>query len=102
MLSSAKESTILLQKIETKGTHAATAGETNIEIFEDYRHVPVLSAYAPLEIEGVDWAIMAEIDEEEALRAATTLGKQMMMISVCSPGCYYRIEYCWFSRSQAK
>jgi methyl-accepting chemotaxis protein len=35
-----------------------------------------------LEIEGVDWAIMAEIDEEEALRAATTLGKRMMMISV--------------------
>ena len=54
----------------------------NIEIFEDYRHVPVLSAYAPLEIEGVDWAIMAEIDEEEALRASTTLGKRMMMISV--------------------
>ena len=78
----AKDSTILLQKIETKGTHAATAGETNIEIFKDYRHVPVLSAYAPLEIEGVDWAIMAEIDEEEALRAATTLGKRMMMISV--------------------
>ena len=52
----AKDSTILLQKIETKGTHAATAGETNIEIFEDYRHVPVLSAYAPLGIEGVDWA----------------------------------------------
>ncbi|MDP6924800.1 MAG: methyl-accepting chemotaxis protein [Candidatus Scalindua sp.] len=35
-----------------------------------------------MEIEGVDWAIMAEIDEEEALRAATTLGKRMMMISV--------------------
>ena len=77
----AKDSTILLQKIETKGTHAAATGETNIEIFEDYRHVPVLSAYAPLGIEGVDWAIMAEIDEEEALRAATTLGKRMMMIS---------------------
>ncbi|MCP4255289.1 MAG: hypothetical protein GY775_18165, partial [Candidatus Scalindua sp.] len=77
-----RNSTILLQKIETKGTHAATAGEINIEIFEDYRHVPVLSAYAPLEIEGVDWAIMAEIDEEEALRASTTLGKRMMMISV--------------------
>ena len=77
----AKDSTILLQKIETKGTFAAISGEANIEIFQDYRHVPVLSAYSPLDIEGVDWAIMAEIDKEEALRAATTLGKQMMMIS---------------------
>ncbi len=77
----AKHSTILLQKIETKGTHAAIAGETNVEIFKDYRHIPVLSAYAPLDIKGVNWAIMAEIDEEEALRAATTLGKQIMMLS---------------------
>ncbi len=77
----AKHSTILLQKIETKGTHAAIAGKTDVEIFKDYRHIPVLSAYAPLHIKGVNWAIMAEIDEEEALRAATTLGKQMMILS---------------------
>ncbi len=77
----AKDSTILLQKIETKGTHAAISGEVNVEVFRDYRHVPVLSAYAPLGIKGVDWAIMAEIDKEEALRAATTLGKRMMILS---------------------
>ncbi len=77
----AKHSTILLQKIDTKGTHAAIAGETNVEIFKDYRHIPVLSAYAPLSIKGVNWAIMAEIDEEEALRAATNLGKQMVVLS---------------------
>jgi methyl-accepting chemotaxis protein len=77
----AKDSTILLQKIETKGTQAAISGEANVEIFQDYRHVSVLSAYAPLGIKGVDWAIMAEIDKEEALRASTTLGKRMMMIS---------------------
>jgi methyl-accepting chemotaxis protein len=78
---SAKDSTILLQKIETKGTHAAISGETNVEIFPDYRNVPVLSAYAPLNIKDVNWAIMAEIDENEALRAANTLARQMMMIS---------------------
>jgi methyl-accepting chemotaxis protein len=70
-----------LQKIETKGTHAAISGETDVEIFPDYRHIPVLSAYTPLDIKGVNWAIMAEIDKEEALRAATSLGKQMIMLS---------------------
>ena len=63
----AKDSTILLQKVETKGTRAAIAGNTNVEIFPDYRDVPVLSAYSPVAIEDVDWAIMSEIDEEEAL-----------------------------------
>ena len=77
----AKHSTILLQKIETKGTQAAISGETNVEIFPDYRHIPVLSAYTSLDIKGVNWAIMAEIDKEEALRAATSLGKRMIMLS---------------------
>ena len=78
---SAKDSTILLQKIETKGTHAAVSGEANVEIFPDYRNVPVLSAYAPLDIKDVNWAIMAEIDEKEALKAVATFTRRMMIIS---------------------
>ncbi|GJQ60071.1 MAG: hypothetical protein D8M57_16015 [Candidatus Scalindua sp. AMX11] len=77
----AKESTILLQKVETKGTHAAVSGRTNVEIFSDYRDVRVLSAYAPLDIKDVEWSIMAEIDEEEVLRPVTALTRQMYMIA---------------------
>ena len=33
-------------------------------IIADYRGVPVLSAYTPLELDGVRWALMAEIDRE--------------------------------------
>jgi methyl-accepting chemotaxis protein len=78
---SAKDSTILLQKVDTIGTRAAVSGSTNVEIFPDYRDVPVLSAYAPLDIEGVDWVIMSEIDEEEALRSVTVLGNQLFKIA---------------------
>jgi len=77
----AKESTILLQKVETKGTLAAVAGNTNVEIFPDYRDVPVLSAYTPVEIEDVDWVIMSEIDEEEALMAVTALRANMWKLA---------------------
>ncbi|MFQ5965201.1 MAG: ATP-binding protein [Candidatus Scalinduaceae bacterium] len=76
----AKDSTILLQKVETKGTRAAISGETNVEIFPDYRDVPVLSAYAPLDIEDVKWAIMSEIDEQEALSPVITLTNQVFKI----------------------
>jgi methyl-accepting chemotaxis protein len=69
----AKDSTILLQKVATKGTRAAVAGNTNVEIFPDYRNVSVLSAYSPVDIEDVKWAIMSEIDEEEALMSVATL-----------------------------
>ncbi len=77
----AKDSTILLQKVETKGTRAAVSGNTGVEIFPDYRDVPVLSAYTPLDIEGVNWVIMSEIDEEEALRSVTILGNRLLKIA---------------------
>jgi methyl-accepting chemotaxis protein len=77
----AKESTILLQKVETRGTRAAVSGNTNVETFPDYRNVQVLSAYAPLAIEGVNWVIMSEIDEEEALRSVTVLGTRLFKIA---------------------
>ena len=78
---SAKDSTILLQKVETKGTLSAIAGNTNVEIFPDYRNVSVLSAYSPVSIEDVDWVIMSEIDEEEALMDVTTLRANMIKLA---------------------
>lgn len=60
------ESTVGLQKVETVGTKAALDGETDTKIFKDYRGVEVLSSYKPLEIEGMNWVIMSEIDTAEA------------------------------------
>ncbi len=78
---SAKDSTILLQKVDTKGTRAAIAGNTNVEIFNDYRNIPVLSAYSPVNIEDVDWVIMSEIDEEEALMDVAALRANMWKLA---------------------
>lgn len=69
----AKRSSIGLQKVQTKGTQASMEGKTAFEIFPDYRGVPVLSAYAPVEIEGLQWVIMSEIDEAEAFNAVGKL-----------------------------
>ena len=77
----AKDSTILLQKVDTKGTQAAIAGKTNVEIFPDYRKVPVLSAYSPVDIEDVSWVIMSEIDEEEALMSVAALRLSMWKLA---------------------
>jgi serine phosphatase RsbU (regulator of sigma subunit) len=55
-----------LQRVSTPGVKAALTGETGTAIFPDYRDLNVLSAYRPLAIPGVNWAIMSEIDEAEA------------------------------------
>ena len=61
-----KNTTIGLQPVQTAGTEAALSGEKGYAIFPDYRGISVLSAYKPLNIGGLQWAIMSEIDETEA------------------------------------
>jgi methyl-accepting chemotaxis protein len=75
-------SSIGLQEVMTDGTRAAQAGETGTAIFPDYRGIPVLSSYKPLEIPGVNWVIMSEIDEAEAFAPAQTLGRTLLISSI--------------------
>ncbi|MEE8317900.1 MAG: methyl-accepting chemotaxis protein [Candidatus Omnitrophota bacterium] len=77
----AKKSSILLQTVDTKGTRAAISGKTNAEKFPDYRNIPVLSAYTPLAIEDVNWVVMSEIDEEEALRPVVALASRTLKVA---------------------
>jgi len=61
--------TIGVFKVDTDSVRAALNGKSGAWIIDDYRGVPVLSAYAPINVYGKRWAIIAEIDEEEALEA---------------------------------
>jgi methyl-accepting chemotaxis protein len=51
--------------VDTTAVRNALAGETDAEIILDYNGNPVLSAYAPLDVFGTTWTILAEIDEAE-------------------------------------
>ncbi|WP_395344799.1 methyl-accepting chemotaxis protein [Ningiella sp. W23] len=67
------DSTIGLQKVKTQGTQAAFSGKTGFNIFSDYRGIDVLSAFKPLEINGLQWAILSEIDAQEAFLPTVAL-----------------------------
>lgn len=73
------KTSIGLQDVKTAGTEDALAGNTGAEIFNDYRGVPVLSAYRPLNIPGLKWVIMSEIDEEEAFSHIYQLRKEIII-----------------------
>lgn len=77
------ESTIGLQQVKTQGTEEALSGKTDTKIFEDYRGVPVLSSYKPLNIlnnSDVHWVIMSEIDRDEAFSHVYDLRKNILVI----------------------
>ena len=62
----AKNSAIGLQMVKSQGVQAAQDGKTGALITPDYRGVSVLSAFTPVSINGLDWVLMAELDEAEA------------------------------------
>ncbi len=68
-----KNTSIGLQTISTPGTQAAMLNKTGFDEFNDYRGVPVLSAYTHLDFLGTKWAILAEIDQSEAFAATLVL-----------------------------
>jgi methyl-accepting chemotaxis protein len=75
----AADTTVGLQPIFSDSAMAAIKGRKGVHVIEDYRGVPVLSAYAPLNILGMHWGIMAEIDETEAFHAVTELTNTMLV-----------------------
>jgi class 3 adenylate cyclase len=58
----------LILLLPVKGPHiaAAISGERGIMVTTDYRGTSVLSSYAPIDVEGHRWAIVAEMDSAEA------------------------------------
>lgn len=68
-----QESSVLKRRVDTRGVTEGLAGRSGEEIFPDYRGVPVLSAWEPLSIEGVNWVILSEIDEAEAFAPVAQL-----------------------------
>ncbi len=77
-----KTSTILKQKVTGATAAAALAGKTGVRMVEDYRGVPVLSAYQPFGIYGTRWAVMAEKDMAEILAPVHAMGKTLSIIGL--------------------
>jgi len=74
-----EESTILKREVRTKTAVAGTSGQSGIELVDDYRGIPVVSAFSPTKIEGLDWAILAEIDYAEVMRPADALRNRIFL-----------------------
>ncbi|MFG1481371.1 methyl-accepting chemotaxis protein [Halobacteriovorax sp. HFRX-2_2] len=79
-----KKTSALAAKIDTLGADNVVLGKTGAEIFEDYRDINVISAYKPLSIAGLDWYILSEMDEDEALASLYTVRKVIMTLITIS------------------
>ncbi len=78
----AKGTSIGIQTVETEGVIDALKGNTHQKLINDYRGLAVFSAYRPLDIKGLNWVIMSEIDEAEALSPARSLQNSIFISGI--------------------
>ena len=76
------QNTILKLEINTDATRDAIRGNTDVRVVKDYRNIPVLSAYTPLEnLRDVTWVLLVEIDIKEAFYPVLILKTNLIIIS---------------------
>ena len=78
----AKGVSLGLQPVDTEASRAALSGQTGFDVILDYRGIPVYSAFTPLNIKGLNWAILSEIDESEGLQATNELSASLRSTSI--------------------
>jgi signal transduction histidine kinase len=60
----------------------AFKGETGYGIVKDYRDASCLSSYSRVDVDGLEWVILAEIDEQEAMIPVNSIRNSILLISV--------------------
>ncbi|MCF6157092.1 MAG: hypothetical protein E3K32_00655 [wastewater metagenome] len=78
-----KQNTILNLKIDTEATEDALRGNTYVRSVKDYRKIPVLSAYTPLNgLRDVNWVLLVEKDETEIFYPFIILKSSLFVAAV--------------------
>lgn len=74
--------TILRTLVDTVTVKRALKGEAGVQFTPDYRGIPVLSAYAPLQLIDIQWVIMSEIDQAEILHPVHDLRDRLIIAGI--------------------
>jgi class 3 adenylate cyclase len=67
--------------VDTPPVVEALKGKSGIMQTEDYRGQPVVSAYGPLEMNSLRWAVIAEMDVAEAQAPVRELGRKVVTVA---------------------
>lgn len=75
----AQHGTTLVQPIATKSAELARQGQRGTLIGRDYEGRRTLQAYAPVNLPGLDWTIVAKIDTAEAFAPVSTFTRTLVL-----------------------
>lgn len=70
---------VLLQPVRTTAVDMALAGQSGVSTNESYMGQTSLVAYAPLNVPGLEWAVIARIDRAEALAPVSAFARNIAL-----------------------
>ena len=73
---------LLTLPVRTPTVERALQGKEGIEIIRGYRDVPVVSAYGPIELDSLRWAVIAEMETAEAFEPVVAFGRKVLATGV--------------------
>jgi len=68
--------------VETEAVELAIKGNTGTILINDYRNIEVLSAFCPVEIPGLEWVLLTEIDKREAMVPIYNVRSNILYLSI--------------------
>jgi methyl-accepting chemotaxis protein len=77
-----KESSILKKKFETEPVKKALSGESGITVTTGISGGKTFTAYTPIELLGVKYALLIDLDYDETLSSLTSFQTQMFFITI--------------------
>ena len=87
--------------VNTLSVIKALKNEKGQHVINDYNNEMVLSAFAPVNVFNVRWALIAEMDEQEAFESITTLSQLLIVILFVTIFIVTIAAY-WFARTLTK
>jgi class 3 adenylate cyclase len=73
------KSSILIQRSRSYASEQALAGNEGTGVVLGYRGIEMLGSWAPLEVAGLQWGIVAKIDREEAYAPMTHMARDTLI-----------------------
>ncbi len=67
--------------VNTPATQKAKQGFSGQAVIRDYRNINVLSSYTDIHVNGINWILITEIDEQEALVPIRSLRNNILYLS---------------------
>ncbi|HEY6649745.1 MAG TPA: adenylate/guanylate cyclase domain-containing protein [Mycobacterium sp.] len=74
--------TTLVQPVATEATQLAQRGQKGTLVADDYLGHETLQAYAPVDVPGLHWAVIAKIDTSEAFAPVSAFTRTLVLSTV--------------------